>query len=107
MSEKSAGQERMEELAYVKKNVFETYDAEKIEKIFTYAEGYKAFLDAAKTEREAVRQGIKMAEAAGFTAYTLGDALKPGDCRYYNNRDKNLFLFRIGELCKIATLFMV
>lgn len=97
MSEKTKGQERMEELAYSKKNVYEVYDAERIKKIFDYAEGYKAFLDAAKTEREAVRRGIEMAEAAGFTAYTLGEELKPGDCRYYNNRDKNLFIFRIGE----------
>ena len=97
MSEKTIGQERAEELSYVKKNVFEAYDAEKIEKIFAYAEGYKQFLDDAKTEREAVRCGIAMAEAAGFSAYTLGEELKPGDCRYYNNRDKNLFIFRIGE----------
>ena len=97
MSEKTKGQERMEELAYSKQNVYEVYSAEKIEKIFEYAEGYKAFLDAAKTEREAVREGIAMAEKAGFRAYKLGEALKPGDCRYYNNRDKNLFIFRIGE----------
>ncbi len=97
MSEKTKSQERMEELAYKKKTVYEVYSKEKIKKIFEYAEGYKAFLDAAKTEREAVREGIAMAEKAGFTAYTLGEALKPGDCRYYNNRDKNLFIFRIGE----------
>ena len=97
MEEKTQGQKLTEQLLYSKKNVYEKADAEKIQKIYEYAEGYKAFLDAAKTEREAVRRGIEIAEAAGFTAYTLGEALKPGDCRYYNNRDKNLFLFRIGE----------
>ena len=97
MDEKTQGQKLSEQLTFSKKNVYEKADPEKIQKIFDYAEGYKAFLDAAKTEREAVRRGIEMAEAAGFTAYTLGEALKPGDCRYYNNRDKNLFLFRIGE----------
>ena len=97
MDEKTQGQKLSEQLTFSKKNAYEKADSEKIKKIFDYAEGYKAFLDAAKTEREAVRRGIEMAEAAGFTAYTLGDELKPGDCRYYNNRDKNLFLFRIGE----------
>ena len=97
MDEKTQGQKLSEQLTFSKKNAYEKADSEKIKKIFDYAEGYKAFLDAAKTEREAVRRGIEMAEQAGFTAYTLGEELKPGDCRYYNNRDKNLFLFRIGE----------
>ena len=97
MNEKTQGQKLSEQLTFSKKNAYEKADSEKIKKIFDYAEGYKAFLDAANTEREAVRRGIEMAEQAGFTAYTLGEELKPGDCRYYNNRDKNLFLFRIGE----------
>ncbi len=96
MTEKTKGQLRAEELSYKKENIFENASEEKIEKIYAYAEGYKAFLDAAKTEREAVCEGIRMAEAAGFSAYTLGDQLKSGDLRYYNNRDKSLFLFRIG-----------
>ena len=97
MEEKTIGQKLNEELSYNKKNVYETADAERMSKIYDYAEGYKSFIDAAKTEREAVREGIKMAEAAGFTAYRMGDPLKAGDKRYFNNRDKNLFLFAIGE----------
>lgn len=95
--EKTKGQRLAEELTFSKKNVYEAADDEKMQKIFDYAEGYKAFLNAAKTEREAVRRGVAMAEAEGFRAYTLGEKLQPGDCRYYNNRDKNLFLFRVGE----------
>ena len=94
MEEKTV--KRSEQLTFSKKNVYEKAAAARMAAIFAYAEGYKAFLDAAKTEREAVRRGIEMAEAAGFTAYELGDELKPGDCRYFNNRDKNLFLFRVG-----------
>ncbi len=97
MAEKTKGQLRADELSYKKENIFETATEEKIEKIYAYAEGYKAFLDAAKTEREAVREGIRMAEAAGFLPYVLGDSLKAGDLRYYNNRDKSLFLFRVGS----------
>lgn len=97
MDEKTKGQELSEKLSYTKKNVYEAADEARRQEIFEYAKGYMAFLDAAKTEREAVRRGIAMAEEAGFTAYTLGDPLKPGDCRYYNNRGKNLFLFRVGD----------
>lgn len=97
MDEKTKGQALSEELTYKKTNVYEKADAARIEEIFQYAEGYKAFLDAAKTEREAVRRAIAMAEAAGYTAYEMGEELRPGDLRYYNNRDKNLFIFRVGE----------
>ena len=74
MSEKTYGQEMLEKLSYKKKNVFEEASSEKITQIFDYSEGYKAYLDASKTEREAVTASIKMAEAAGYTEYKLGDA---------------------------------
>ena len=54
------------------------------------------FLDSAKTEREAVVLGIKMAEAAGYRPYRFGDKISVGDKLYYNNRGKNLFVFRVG-----------
>ena len=47
-----------------------------------YAEGYKAFLDEAKTERDAVRRLQAMAEANGFAAYTRGKEIHPGE-KYY------------------------
>ena len=54
MSEKkSKGQELYDELSYDKKNYFEVASEEEKKAMFGYAEGYKAFLDAAKTEREA------------------------------------------------------
>lgn len=96
MAEKTLGQIRSEELTFSKKNIYEVADKEKMDKIFAYAEGYKTFLDASKTERETVRSCIAMAEKAGFRPYAFGDELHPGDRRYFNNRDKNVFLFRVG-----------
>lgn len=55
------------------------------------------FLDAAKTEREAVKAGVAYAEAHGFKPYALGDAVEKGGKYYYNNRGKALYLFRIGS----------
>ena len=97
MSEKSQGQVLAEELSYRKKNVYEEADTAERENIFAYAKGYMAFLDAAKTEREAVREAIAFAEANGYTPYRFGERLETGDRRYYNNRGKNLFLIQKGS----------
>ncbi len=97
MSEKTVGQRMLEELSYKKKNVFEEADAEKIKAIYDYAEGYKSFLDGAKTEREATDLAIDMAKKNGYTEYKLGDKISVGDKRYLNNQGKSVILFRIGE----------
>ena len=51
----------------------------------------------AKTEREAVTETIRMAEGAGFTAYTPGMRLKPGTKIYWNNRHKSVLFAVIGK----------
>ena len=81
---------------YEKKTVFEAAGEEIVRKAYEYATGYVKFLDSAKTEREAVVLGIKMAEAAGYRPYRFGDRISVGDKLYYNNRGKNLFVFRVG-----------
>ncbi|MBQ7406299.1 MAG: aminopeptidase [Clostridia bacterium] len=97
MKEKTEGAKMQELLSYKRKNVYEEADAARIKDIFDYAEGYKAFLDKAKTEREAAEEAIAMAERAGYRPYRLGDALQVGDKRYYSNRGRSVILFRIGE----------
>ena len=87
----------MENLIYEKKTVYKRCDKSIIDAAYAYAEGYKHFLDVAKTERESVTEGIKMAEAQGFRPYEFGMDIKVGDKLYYNNRGKNLFLFTIGS----------
>ena len=81
---------------YEKKTVFEAAGEEIVRKAYDYATGYVKFLDSAKTEREAVVLGIKMADAAGYRPYRFGDKISVGDKLYYNNRGKNLFVFRVG-----------
>ena len=81
---------------YEKKTVYEKAGKEVVDAAYAYAEPYKAFLDKCKTEREVVKEGIKIAEKAGYKPYTFGDPMKAGDKLYYVNRDKNLFLFKIG-----------
>ena len=62
-----------------------------------YCTGYKAYLDAGKTERECVGESIRLAESKGFRPYTRGMTLKAGDKVYTSNRGKMLMLAVIGE----------
>ena len=83
-------------LRYEKKTVYELAGAKVVDEAYEYAKNYVKFLDAAKTEREAVVESVRIAEAAGYRAWNFGDAINVGDKLYYNNRGKNIFLFRIG-----------
>ena len=72
-----------------------------------YCRDYMDFLSRAKTEREAVRRTIELAEAAGYIAYAPGMDLKAGDKVYHNNRGKSVYFAHIGkkslaEGCHIA-----
>ncbi len=96
MSETTVGKEIFENLSYSKKNIYEEASPEKIKAIFDYSEGYKSYLDKAKTEREAARVTVEMAKEAGFTEYKLGDKLKIGDKKYLNHRGKSVILFTVG-----------
>ena len=83
-------------VCYEKQTVFQKVSKEIIDAAYDYAKGYAAFLDASKTEREAVCESIRIAEEAGYRPYTFGMSMKAGDKLYFNNRGKNLFLFKIG-----------
>ncbi len=84
-------------LSYTKKSIYALADKEIIGSAMSYAEDYKKYLNSAKTEREAVKAAIALAEKHGFTEYKLGDKISYGDKKYYNNRGKNLFVFSVGS----------
>mgnify|MGYP001078967344 CR=1 FL=1 len=86
-----------EQLFYDKKTGFDRLTEADRQGIQTYAEGYKTFLDEAKTERDAVKEIARMAEAKGFRAWTRDDTLKTGDRIYRINRHKGIMLAVIGE----------
>ena len=97
MSEDKELKQWKEKLFYQPKNGYDQIDAEQTGEIFAYAEGYKQFLNAARTEREAVKEAIRMAEAEGFVPYTFGMELQPGSKVYVNNRGKALMLAVLGQ----------
>ena len=84
-------------ICYNPKNGYDRMSAGEREAMNTYCEGYKAFLDAGKTERECVAESIRQAEKQGFKPLRRGMELKPGDKVYSNNRGKMLMLAVIGE----------
>ncbi len=86
----------MSELTYKRTNVYEKADEKMLKDIFTYAEGYKTFLDEGKTEREVCACVEKMAKEKGYAPFTFGQKLKAGDKVYYNNRGKNMYLIKVG-----------
>lgn len=94
--EKKADSLPEEALAYKKKNIFEELDESQRTEVMKYAEGYAAFLDRAKTEREAVAVASELLTRAGYTPYVWGEPLAAGDKKYYVNRKKSIFAFRIG-----------
>ena len=94
--EKSREELLKEKLFYKKKNAFDSKDESYKSAVMAYAEGYKKFLDSAKTEREAVKTTIEMARANGFCEHKLGDKIEKGGKYYFNNRGKSLYLFVAG-----------
>ena len=86
----------MSKLSYKRTNVYEVADEALMKNIFEYAKGYCKFIDEGKTEREACAYVAKEAEAKGYKPFEFGKKYKAGDKVYYNNRGKNLYLFRIG-----------
>ena len=84
------------ELKYTRKNVYKEADGKELEAIYEYAEGYKRYLAASKTERDAAVSAEKLAVERGFTPFSFGEKLQPGDKRYFINRHKNVFLIKVG-----------
>ena len=100
MSEKTENtetKELREKLLYNPKNGYDRIDTAERLALEDYCEGYKAFLNAAKTEREAVREAIRQAEAEGFRPFTAGMEIKAGDKLYRCNRGKSLLLAVVGK----------
>ena len=96
-SEKLTVKELKEKLLADKKNAVLRMSEEELKKCDKFCEGYKAFLDIAKTEREASAEIVKMAKARGFVEFSAKNKYKPGDKVFYLNREKSVILAVIGK----------
>ena len=85
-----------EKLKLKKLNGWEKLSKAKEKKVLDFCEGYKEFLDTAKTEREAVDTIISLASKVGFKPLETVKAPKPGAKIYIQNRYKSLALVTLG-----------
>ena len=79
------------------KTVWEKQDEKGMKTIMDFAEDYKTFLSASKTERTFTTNAVAFAEKAGFEALSSKKELKAGDKVYVVNRGKNVAAFVIGK----------
>lgn len=63
---------------------------------YAYCEGYKEFLNVAKTEREFTAKAVEILQKAGYVPFDEGKKYEPGDKVYYLNRGKSLAMSTFG-----------
>lgn len=98
MSEiKSAAKQLKEQLFFEPKNGALRMNPEEMKEVFDFCTPYKAFLDEAKTEREAVKTAVHLLEEKGFVPFESGKKYVAGDKVYQINRDKSLIAAIIGS----------
>ena len=77
------------------------YSEEEKKKVFEFAEEYRKFISACKTERECVRTFVERAEAAGYLdikkVIAEGIKLESGARVYADNNGKALAMFIVGK----------
>lgn len=81
-------------------NAWKTYTKKQLKELEMLNKGYRAFLDAGKTERECVKEIVKQAEAAGYVNFDKvlagNQKVKAGDKLYAVCMKKTIALFNIG-----------
>ncbi len=86
-----------EKLFMKPKNAYLRMDENEVEKVNSFCEDYKNYLNNGKTEREACLLAIKIAEENGFVPFDKNGSYKAGDKVYYNNRDKAVIFCVFGK----------
>lgn len=95
--EKSPGELLQEKLVFKPESSGIKMSDEEIAEAFAFCEGYKEFLDAAKTEREATDWTVALLEKEGFTPFDPDKKYCAGDKVYINNRGRAVIFAAIGS----------
>ena len=84
-----------------KKNVWSSYSKKQLTELEKLNKEYRHFLDHGKTERECIREAVKLAKEAGYR--DLGEVIRKketlseGDKVYAVCMGKTIALFHIGS----------
>lgn len=95
--EKTQAQQLKERLAMKPKNTGLIFPEAEVRQAYEYCEPYKAFLTAAKMEREAVAFAVAQAEKHGFVPFDSSKKVAKGDKVYRVNRGKAVIFAVVGE----------
>lgn len=90
-------EELKKELCYKPKHAAAVISDEDIKKADEFCEGYKTFLNGAKTEREATEIVKEEAIKRGFSEFDPYKQYKAGEKVYFVNRDKAIILAVMGK----------
>ncbi len=93
---KSEAKKQKESLFMQSKHTALLISAEDKQKSDAFAKKYMEFLNASKTEREAVKNAVALLEENGFQPFVPGMQLQAGDKIYVNNRGKAIIAAVIG-----------
>lgn len=83
-----------EELFYERVNTWDRISEKDEKKVEDYNKSYREFLDAAKTEREAVDVIVPFLEGKGYSDIFKSES---ADKTYYNHYGKSLAIYRTGK----------
>ena len=89
--------ELKEKLFYNPKHASRVIGENETEVADGFCEGYKAFLDKAKTEREATSEIVALAKANGYAEFIPGEKYSAGEKIYYVNINKSVILCVMGK----------
>jgi aspartyl aminopeptidase len=65
-------------------------------KAVSFSEGFKSYLNVARSAQTSTREVIRLAKAEGFTEFTKPEQVKPGARLIIPNRDRSVILAIIG-----------
>ena len=102
--EKSQGQLLKEKLCISKKRAGLRLTSDEIKTCFDFCGDYKAFLNDAKIEREAVTKTITLAEKCGFKEFTYGMSLKQV-IRSISTPEERLLSLQLSEQSRLKRVF--
>ncbi len=89
--------EMKKELFYEPKHAMALVDETVVNAADDFCEGYKAYLDFAKIERESVDFFVAEATKRGYTEFDCSKKYSAGDKVYFNNRGKAIILCVFGK----------
>ena len=95
MANKTEAQKLQEELTWSAPHIAKEAPEQKGQ-AYKYCEGYKEFLNTGKTERECVKEAVRMLKEAGYRLFDRSETYAPGDKVYFVNREKAVIATTFG-----------